>query len=385
MSVMKPFAELLQQTDFSDADLLRLLKTSDPLECQALYAEAFKRTTQVHGNVIYFRGLIEISNICTYDCRYCGIRKGNLAARRYTLSIDEILEAARYALKAGYGSVALQSGERDDPKFIDFIEEVCAAIHDMSVREFGIAEGCGMTLSFGEQSLETYERWAAAAGNRNALRYLLRIETSNQKLFSHLHSGQGRAQKTYAARLQALSDLRSTGYQVGTGVMIGIPGQSEEDLVRDILTFKELDVDMLGMGPYLVSQGGAMVEEGMMHKDALLRLTRNMLSTTRLALPTVNIAATTALETLESGARTLGVLSGCNVMMPNVTPQRTRASYQLYDNKQGTESDPDSNVQLEAELIANTGRAIGRHLFGSSVHFRSRQKTKKTKAADARP
>lgn len=374
---MKSLAELLQQSAFSEADLLRLLKTSDPAQCQALYAEAFRRTTLVHGNTIYFRGLIEISNICVYDCRYCGIRKGNAAARRYTLSMDEILEAARYALKAGYGSVALQSGERNDPKFIDFIEEICAAIHDMSVKEFGIAQGCGMTLSFGEQTPQTYERWAAAAGNRNALRYLLRIETSNQKLFAHLHSGQGKAQKTYAARLQALADLRNAGYQVGTGVMIGIPGQTEEDLVRDILTFRELDVDMLGMGPYLVSHGGAMIDEGMMQKDALLRLTRNMLSTTRLALPTVNIAAATALETLQTGARSLGVLSGCNVMMPNVTPQRTRASYQLYDNKQGTEAEPDSNVMLEAELIAKTGRKIGRHLLGSSVHFRSRQEGSK--------
>ena len=234
-----------------------------------------------------------------------------------------------------------------------------------------------MTLSFGEQTPQTYERWAAAAGNRNALRYLLRIETSNQKLFARLHSGQGKAQKTYAARLQALADLRNAGYQVGTGVMIGIPGQTEEDLVRDILTFRELDVDMLGMGPYLVSHGGAMIDEGMMQKDALLRLTRNMLSTTRLALPTVNIAAATALETLQTGARSLGVLSGCNVMMPNVTPQRTRASYQLYDNKQGTEAEPDSNVMLEAELIAKTGRKIGRHLLGSSVHFRSRQEGSK--------
>lgn len=368
----KTFDELLAQREFSPDDLLRLLKTADPDECSRLYAEAFRRTTAVHGNAIFFRGLIEISNVCTYDCRYCGIRKGNRTANRYTLTLAEILDAARYALRAGYGSVALQSGERDDPKFIDFIEEVCAAIHRMSVEEFGITQGCGMTLSFGEQTPETYERWAQAAGNRSALRYLLRIETSNRKLFEHLHEGRAGAQKTYPARLKALSDLRAAGYQIGTGVMIGIPGQTEEDLVRDILTFRELDVDMLGMGPYLVSHGGAMISEGMMEHRALLRLTRNMLSTTRLALPTVNMAAATALETLEPGARSLGVLSGCNVMMPNVTPQRTRASYQLYDNKQGTESDPDSNIRLEEELVQRTGRTIARNRFGSSLHYRSR-------------
>ena len=229
-----------------------------------------------------------------------------------------------------------------------------------------------MTLSFGEQTPQTYERWAQAAGNRRALRYLLRIETSNQALFAHLHEGRCGAQKTWQARLRALSDLRAAGYQVGTGVMIGIPGQSLEDLVEDILTFGRLDVDMLGMGPYLVSHGGDMVSEGMMEHKALMRLTRNMLAATRLALPTVNMAAATALETLEPGARALGVLTGCNVMMPNVTPQRTRASYQLYDNKQGTESEPDSNVRLEQELVRVTGRSIARNRFGSSLHYRSR-------------
>lgn len=370
--MMKSLDALLAQSTFSPDDLLLLLKTEDPAECEALYAEAFRRTTAVHGNCIYFRGLIEISNVCVYDCRYCGIRKSNRAARRYTLTRAEILEAARYALAAGYGSVALQSGERSDPKFVDFIEDVCAAIHRMSVEEFGMTGGCGMTLSFGEQTPQTYERWAQAAGNRRALRYLLRIETSNQALFAHLHEGRCGAQKTWQARLRALSDLRAAGYQVGTGVMIGIPGQSLEDLVEDILTFGRLDVDMLGMGPYLVSHGGDMVSEGMMEHKALMRLTRNMLAATRLALPTVNMAAATALETLEPGARALGVLTGCNVMMPNVTPQRTRASYQLYDNKQGTESEPDSNVRLEQELVRVTGRSIARNRFGSSPHYRSR-------------
>ncbi len=367
----KPLVDLLKQPEFSDADIARLLRLDNDDECQMLYKEAFDRTTRTHGNLVYFRGLIEISNICTYDCRYCGIRKGNRCVTRYTLTKDEILEATRYALAAGYGSVALQSGERDDPKFIDFIEDVLASIHQMSV-QMGIAEGCGLTLSFGEQTPETYERWAKAAGNRKALRYLLRIETSNRQLFDHLHFGAGTLQKTWSERIRALKDLRSLGYQVGTGVMIGIPGQTIEDLVRDIRMFESLDVDMLGMGPYLVSQGGSMADEGMMEKAPLLRLTRNMLSTTRLVLPSINMAAATALETLQPGARSLAVLSGCNVMMPNVTPQRTRASYQLYDNKQGTESDAQSNVLIEKELVSVTGRQIGYNLFGSALHFQAR-------------
>ena len=362
---------LLAKEAFTDEDLLTFLSLTDPECCSRLWHEAYNRTTRTHGNDIWFRGLIEISNYCVYDCRYCGIRKGNRCAKRYTLSVDEIVEAARYAVRSGYGSVALQAGERTDEKFIAYVEEALERIHRMSVEE-GIAEGCGMTLSFGEQTEETYERWACASGNRNALRYLLRIETSNRKLFDYLHSGKDGAQKTWQARLDALSNLRKLGYQVGTGVMIGIPGQSLEDLVRDIRMFETLDVDMLGMGPYLVSHGGDMIADGMMEKPALLSLTRNMLAATRLALPTVNMAAATALETLVAGGRALGVLSGCNVMMPNVTPQRTRASYQLYDNKQGTESEADSNILLEKELVEVTGRGIGRNRFGSSLHFRRR-------------
>lgn len=369
---LQTLENILTKETFTDEELLSFLALNEPECCNRLWREAYDRTTRSHGNALWFRGLIEISNYCVYDCRYCGIRKGNHQACRYTLSLDEIVEAARYAVRAGYGSVALQAGERTDEKFISFVEQALHRIHLMSVEE-GINEGCGITLSFGEQTEETYERWAQASGNRNALRYLLRIETSNLPLFNYLHSGKGGAQKTWQARLDALACLRKLGYQVGTGVMIGIPGQSLEDLVRDIRMFEQLDVDMLGMGPYLVSHGGAMIADGMMAKEPLLTLTRNMLAATRLALPTVNMAAATALETLTAGGRSLGVLSGCNVIMPNVTPQRTRANYQLYDNKQGTESEADSNILLEHELETVTGRTIGRHRFGSSLHFRNRK------------
>lgn len=369
---LQTLENILTKETFTDEELLSFLALNEPECCNRLWREAYNRTTRSHGNALWFRGLIEISNYCVYDCRYCGIRKGNHQACRYTLSLDEIVEAARYAVRAGYGSVALQAGERTDEKFISFVEQALHRIHLMSVEE-GINEGCGITLSFGEQTEETYERWAQASGNRNALRYLLRIETSNLPLFNYLHSGKGGAQKTWQARLDALACLRKLGYQVGTGVMIGIPGQSLEDLVRDIRMFEQLDVDMLGMGPYLVSHGGAMIADGMMAKEPLLTLTRNMLAATRLALPTVNMAAATALETLTAGGRSLGVLSGCNVIMPNVTPQRTRANYQLYDNKQGTESEADSNILLEHELETVTGRTIGRHRFGSSLHFRNRK------------
>ena len=151
----------------------------------------------------------------------------------------------------------------------------------------GIEQGCGITLSFGEQTPKTYERWAEASGNRKALRYLLRIESSNPVLFDHLHYCRSKHRKTLPARYQALKDLRAAGIsRIGTGVMIGVPTQTIDDLVQDIRTFEMLDIDMLaGWDACLVSHGGDMIDEGMMEKAQLLTLTRNMLATTRLALP----------------------------------------------------------------------------------------------------
>ena len=361
---------LVRQTRFTDDELRTLLSLSDEADCEILYREAFERTTKLHGNALFWRGLIEISNICTYDCRYCGIRKSNTRLHRYTLSVDEIVEAATRALEAGYGSVVLQGGERNDPKFVDFIVEVLAAIHKKS-RSLGFKNGCGITLSFGEQSRETYQRWKEAAGNPDAVRYLLRLETTNPALFRHIH-GDGPKKKVLIERFLALHDLRETGYQVGTGVMIGIPGQTVDDLVRDIRTFERSGIDMIGMGPYLVSRQADMVSEGMMPKEPLLRLSRNMIAVTRLVLPKCNIAAATALETLHKSGRALGVLSGCNVMMPNISPESVQQDYTLYDRKADTESEKDANLALEKSVYELTGRSVAKNRLGSSLLFRER-------------
>lgn len=358
---------LLKKEQFTDKELALLLALEDKDECQALYAEAFRRTTAILGNNIYMRGLIEVSNICVYDCRYCGIRKHNHAIDRYTLSLDEILLAAKKSFDAGYRSVALQSGERSDEQFVSFISDALKAIYALSL-SMGIKGGCGMTLSFGEQSLETYERWAQASGNRHALRYLLRLETSNPDLFNRIH-GTGKRRKKLIERYLALSDLRQTGYQVGTGVMIGIPGQTIEDLVEDLRAFERIDPDMFGMGPYIESEGGDMVGEGMLELDLLLSRSLNMLSVTRLLFPTCNIAAATALEALIPNGRILGVLAGCNVLMPNVTPEQARKDYRLYRKKTDAEK---ASVPLSVleDALKTTGRIIRKDCLGSSMHFR---------------
>lgn len=367
---MKTISDIVKQTQFSDDDVIRLLSVADSQEAEILRQAAYDRTTKTVGNNVYYRGLIEFSNICTLDCRYCGIRKSNHNVPRYELDKDTIVAAALWAAENHYGSICLQSGERRDPKFIDFVTDILKTIHQKSVSPT-LPNGLGITLSLGEQTFEVYKQWAEASGNPVGLRYLLRFETSNPKLFDHLHCAPGR-EKGLERRYEALADLRKAGYQVGSGVMIGIPGQTLEDLCQDIRTFQKLDLDMIGMGPYITSEGGDMLGEGMMEKNALMRLALNMIATTRLVLPDINIAAATALHALEDNGREKGILHGCNVIMPNITPRVVRKNYQLYANKPFIEQEPsDTNLYLQ-QSIQKTGREVALNVLGSSKHWKNR-------------
>ena len=365
---MKALDDLLAQTEFTDEEVARILRIRTPEEADLLQRRAYDLTTREMGPNVYLRGLIEISNVCTANCRYCGIRKANHDVERYTLPRETILECARLALESGYGSIAIQAGERRDPKWVTFIGELLRDIHEMSCTE-ALPQGLGITLSLGEQSLEVYEYWAEASGNPDGLRYLLRIESSNPELFHRLHCTPGKHEKVLEHRYEALANLRKAGYQVGTGVMIGLPGQTIEDLVQDIRTFEKVGADMIGMGPYLTSLGADMVSLGQMPHDDLLRLSLNMIAATRLVLRNVNIAAATALETLEPRGRIMGILHGCNVVMPNITPQMTRASYQLYDNKAGTEVGAESNILVENDIVRIAHRTLGLNRLGSSLRW----------------
>ncbi len=369
---MSTLSTLLAQTQWTDEERRYLLSLTKPEDVEALRARAFSVTTETMGPNVYLRGLIEISNLCTANCRYCGIRKSNHEVERYTLSQDQILACALEAHRLGYGSIAIQAGERRDEKWVRFIEDVLKAIH-AATQDEAHPHGLGITLSLGEQTLEVYERWAAAAGNPEGLRYLLRIESSNPTLFNALHSTPGKYEKVLEHRYRALQDLRRAGYQVGTGVMIGLPNQTLDDLVHDLRTFETIDADMIGMGPYITSHGGDMVEEGMMAHDPLLQRTLNMIAVTRLVLTGANIAAATALETLEPGGRLKGITYGCNVVMPNITPQLTRTSYQLYDNKSGTEVGSEANRAIEAAINAIPGRQLGLFTLGSAKRWCARQ------------
>ena len=357
---MSDLASLLAQTSFSNAELVRLLALTDPGEIEALRQAAYDLTTAEVGDTVHYRGLVEVSNICTLDCHYCGIRKGNQEVERYCLTREEVVDAALWSGRAGYGSCVLQSGERRDAKYIGFIEECVAEIKARSVSET-MPQGLGITLSLGEQSPDTYRRWYAAGAHR----YLLRIESANSELFARIHPGSQR----FESRTRALDDLKAAGYQVGTGVMIGLPGQTLADLAADIRFFASRDIDMIGMGPYITAPGNAMPDTGMMESAPLLRLALNMIAVTRLALRDVNIAATTALQALVHDGRERGIAYGANITMPNLTPREVRKNYQLYDGKPCIdEARAECRGCLERRVQAS-GRRVGWNSWGDPRHF----------------
>ncbi len=364
--------EQARSKPYSDDELKTMLAHQSFADCQQLQLQAYNLTREIHGNDIYLRGLIELSNICDANCRYCGIRKGRKKLQRYTLSREDILKCAEYAIQKGYGSLALQAGERRNKAWIDEISSLLTALRGLTIR-YGVTETFGLTLSLGEQSIDVYAAWARAWKNPNTLRYLLRFETSNPTLFAHLHPSDGRYEKQLTHRYAALRNLRETGYQVGTGVMIGLPGQTLDDLVADIRMYQCLDVDMIGMGPYLVSEGADMCAEGMMERSALLQRSLNMIAVTRLALPKTNIAATTALESLLPGGRIAAFLYGANVLMPNLTPTSPRSTYQLYDNKPGIDSDARANDLLFAQIESQTGLRIALGKSGNALRWQERK------------
>ncbi len=340
-------------------DLVRLLEISDETEYQALFQAAYEVKREHVGPVVYFRGLIEISNICQKDCLYCGIRKSNQKVPRFRLSVDDIVEAARWAHTNRYGSLVLQGGEIQDDKHTQFITETLQQLHAATGGELAV------TLSLGEQSRDVLRRWHQAGAHR----YLLRLETSRQDLYRQYHP----EDHLWAPRLQCLEDLRTEGYQVGTGVMIGLPGQTCEDLADDLLYIRDLDVDMIGMGPFIPHGDTPLAHHLPTYdKAAHLNLGLKMLACARLVLPDANMAATTALQALSDTGREMGLIAGANIVMPNVTDPKHRRAYQLYDGKPSLdENSEQSRLGLE-KRISSIGESIGYGLWGNSPRFDKR-------------
>jgi biotin synthase len=344
--------------------LRRILTADDPDEIEVIREAAEKTLLRHCGDAVALRGLVEFSNRCTLDCRYCGIRRGNRALRRFSLTLAEVVGCARWCAAQGYGSLVLQSGERRDAAFVRRVEEMVRAIK-AATRSAGLPDGLGITLCVGEQAPETYARWFAAGAHR----YLLRIETSSPELFARLHP----EDQHWETRVSCLAVLREIGYQVGSGVMIGLPGQTIEHLVDDLLFFRDKDLDMIGMGPYLPHVQAALSGVGAVPPaPERLRLGLRMIAGARLLLSDVNIAATTALQAMADDGRERGLAFGANVIMPQLTPQRVRSMYTLYDGKPCLDESAGQCAECLERRIAFAGRRILNDAWGDSAHFASR-------------
>ena len=337
-----------------------LLSLDDPAMCETLYAAADELKACEVGRGVYLRGLIETSNICVRNCLYCGIRRDNARVRRYELALDEIVAGAKLAAKFGYGAAVLQGGERSDARFVDFVTEAVRRIA-------ALPDAPALTLSFGEQTLETYRKWREAG----AARYLLRIETTDPRLYAALHP-----EGTLEERKGALVRLREAGFQVGTGVMIGLPGQDAAMLARDIEFFRAVDADMIGMGPWIPHHETPL---GIAHPgtraDSLRRLELGlrMIAATRLQLKDVNIAATTALQSISpADGRERGIRAGANVIMPNVGELEHRADYTLYDGKAGMDENAEAARRKLDESLAGIGEHVRYGVSGTPLHYLKR-------------
>lgn len=321
-----------------------------------LYAAAHALKVRCCGQGVAVRGLVEAGNVCAKDCFYCGIRKSNAAVERYSLSADEIVAAAEEAKRLDYASLVIQSGEIESEAHTRFIEDVLRRLAPLDL---------GITLSLGEQTEDVYARWREAG----ATRYLLRIETSDPELYAALHP----AECSWNRRVECLRALRRTGYQVGTGVMCALPGQTMRSLARDVMFYGEMDVDMIGMGPYIPHPDTPLAAKSPdMAAADRLELGLKMIAVSRLYLHDVNIAAATALQALADDGRERGVLAGANVLMPNVTDVRWRKAYRLYANKPCL----DENASLCRHCLDRRLDAIGEHLIygerGDSRHYFAR-------------
>ncbi len=299
-------------------DIEYLLTTSDPEAVDRLMDEACRVRDGVYGRRVFMRGLIEISNHCKNNCLYCGIRR-DAKCRRYRLSKEQILECCRTGYGLGFRTFVMQGGE--DAWFTD---EVMCDIVETVKRQY---PDCAVTLSLGERGRESFRRLRDAGADR----YLLRHETADADHYRHLHP----VEMTLEHRMQCLQDLRDLGYQVGAGFMVGSPGQTVETLKKDLAFIKEFKPEMVGIGPFIPAAGTPFEGE----KAGSVEVTLRLLAMIRVMHPHVLLPATSALGTMHPQGRERAIAAGANVVMPNLSPQDTRALYSIYNNKLSTGSE----------------------------------------------
>ncbi|MBQ0064371.1 MAG: [FeFe] hydrogenase H-cluster radical SAM maturase HydE [Firmicutes bacterium] len=338
--------KLYKTQELTKEEWVKVIKERDEESAEYIFSLAQPLAQKHFGNQIYTRGLIEFTNICRNDCLYCGIRKSNTNVDRYRLTLEQILECCKEGYKLGFRTFVLQGGED-----AGFSKEKLAQIISTIKKEYPDA---AITLSFGEWAYEDYKLWKEAGADR----YLLRHETASEEHYKKLHP----SDLSLSNRMRCLQDLKSLGYQVGTGFMVGSPFQTEEELATDFLFLKEFKPEMIGIGPFIPHH-----QTPFRDKEAgSLELTVYCLGLLRLMLPDVLLPATTALGTISPMGREQGIKAGANVIMPNLSPLSLRKKYTLYDNKIGTSDESKKNVEVLKEKM----KAIGYELAVSRGDYK---------------
>ena len=329
---------LAAEHTLSDADLLALITMDDPDADRYLAQTAEAVRKEAYGNRVFIRGLIEFTNCCKNDCHYCGIRRGNRRCQRYRLTQEDILACCDAGYQLGFRTFVLQGGE--DPFFTR--QRMTALVRAIKAAH----PDCALTLSVGEKDRDTYQEWFDAGADR----YLLRHETADEGHFRMLHP----ENQSLSNRLRCLRDLKDIGYQTGCGIMVGTPGQTPATLASDMIFMQELQPQMIGVGPFLPHQDTPFRNE----KPGSVELPLFILALCRLMLPIVLLPATTALGTAESDGRIRGVLAGCNVIKPNLSPASVRKKYMLYDNKADTDLTAAEGVALLRRQMDTIGYQV---------------------------
>jgi biotin synthase len=333
------------------AEIVSWLRETDQSRLALLWAQADEVRRRYVGDSVHLRGLVEISNFCSRRCAYCGIASDNRRLERYRMAEEEILECAALAEHFGYGTIVLQAGED---------EGLTGTVVSKLLRKIRARHDLAITLSLGERTDEEVKLWRQAGADR----YLLRFETSNSQLFRHIHPPGPNGD---CDRIEMLRRLRRMGYEIGSGVMIGIPGQTYDDLANDILLFAELDLDMIVVGPYIPHPVTSLARQALndtMPPDRRVPNTELMackvVALSRLACPEANIPSTTALAALDSReGRELGLTRGANVLTPSLTPTQYRRLYEIYPDRACIRQAAQQCHQCIQRRITSLGRSIG--------------------------
>lgn len=320
-------------SEFSRNDIIEILK--DDLNNDWLFSLADKTREEYVGDEVHLRGLIEFSNICKRQCKYCGLRCEDKFIDRYRISKENIISYAEHAVNMGYKTIVLQSGE-DEYYNTDLMCEIIAGI-----KKLGVA----LTLSIGEKTYEEYKAFKEAGADR----YLIRIETTDKTLYNQMHPNMD-----FDNRVRCLEALGRLGYEVGTGCLVGLPNQTIESLADDILFFKEINADMVGIGPFIPHPHTPLKDSA----TGSFTLALKVMALTRILLKDINIPATTAMETLNPNGRIIALQSGANVVMPNVTTTEYRAKYEIYPNKICINENPDKCKGCISAKIQSIGRSV---------------------------